>query len=99
MRVKKSENNNILDTASILRKIVPAGNAVVANPIVNEEMRNSLSLVSQRWNDVAGGVLERQRALKAASHHYGEFKGESRLMMWFSEWKEKRLYAPLLLQY
>ena len=72
MRVR---NNKILTTAYILKDFVTTGNAVVANPIVNEELRNSLSHLSQRWNDVAGGVLERQRALKAASHHYGEFKG------------------------
>ena len=72
MRVR---NNKILTTAYILKDFATTGNAVVANPIVNEELRNSLSHLSQRWNDVAGGVLERQRALKAASHHYGEFKG------------------------
>ncbi len=49
----------------------------MANPLVNEELKDNLRLLSQRWNDVSGGVLERQRALKAASHHYGEFKGLS----------------------
>jgi hypothetical protein len=53
----------------------------VANPLVNEELKDNLRLLSQRWNDVSGGVLERQRALKAASHHYGEFKGQSRWIM------------------
>ncbi|XP_046644687.1 utrophin-like isoform X8 [Daphnia pulicaria] len=52
-----------------------AGNAVVANPLVsNVELKDNLRQLSQRWNDVSGGVLDRQRALKAASHHYGEFK-------------------------
>jgi hypothetical protein len=48
----------------------------VANPLVsNAELKDNLRQLSQRWNDVSGGVLDRQRALKAASHHYGEFKG------------------------
>ncbi|EFX89386.1 dystrophin [Daphnia pulex] len=54
---------------------IEAGNAVVANPLVsNVELKDNLRQLSQRWNDVSGGVLDRQRALKAASHHYGEFK-------------------------
>lgn len=45
-----------------------------ANSNVNEEYKALFNQFVQRWNDVAGDVLERQRALKAASHHYGEFK-------------------------
>lgn len=33
-----------------------------------------LEQLSRRWDEVCGGVLERQRTLKEASHHYGEFK-------------------------
>uniref|UniRef100_A0A0N8BMF8 Dystrophin major muscle n=2 Tax=Daphnia magna TaxID=35525 RepID=A0A0N8BMF8_9CRUS len=56
------------------KSFIEAGNAVVAHPLVGEEMKDNFRLLSQRWNDVSGGVVERQRALKAASHHYGEFK-------------------------
>ena len=49
------------------------GNAVVANANVNEELKNKFNQLNCRWNDIAGAILERQRALKAASHHYGEF--------------------------
>jgi len=48
---------------------------VVANANVNEELKNKFNQLNCRWNDIAGAILERQRALKAASHHYGEFKG------------------------
>ncbi|KAI9557614.1 dystrophin [Daphnia sinensis] len=56
------------------KSFIEAGNAVVAHPHVSEELKDNFRLLSQRWNAVSGGVVERQRALKAASHHYGEFK-------------------------
>lgn len=52
-----------------------SGNAVVANPNVTLEIKDNLNQLIQRWNNIPGAILERQRALKAASHHYGEFKG------------------------
>ena len=54
-----------------------SGNAVVANSNVTQEIKDILNQLVQRWNDIPGAILERQRALKAASHHYGEFKGNS----------------------
>lgn len=50
------------------------GNVVVAHSNVNEEFKTGFLQLIQQWNDVAGTLLERQRTLKAASHHYGEFK-------------------------
>lgn len=66
-----------------LKSFITTGNVVVANALVSEEMKANFRSFCQRWNNVSGGVLERQRALKAASHHYGEFKGSFKLMKIF----------------
>lgn len=73
-QVKRKKKSNC-HASLVLQSVITTGNAVVAHPLVGEEMKDNFRLLSQRWNDVSGGVVERQRALKAASHHYGEFKG------------------------
>ncbi len=49
-----------------------AGNLVLSHQA--DDVKDRLDKLTQRWNEVCGGILERHRALKAASHHYGEFK-------------------------
>lgn len=61
--------------ASDYKSVVDAASAVLnSNQNINEEFKNNFDQFNQKWNDVVGSVLDRQKALKAASHHYGEFK-------------------------
>lgn len=45
-------------------------------------MKNTFDALIQKWNKLTSAVLERQKALKAASHHYGEFKGNYAVAQW-----------------
>ena len=59
-------------TCVVLGCFCVAGNLVLSHQA--DDVKDRLDKLTQRWNQICGGILERHRALKAASHHYGEFK-------------------------